>query len=141
MDREIRMVPPGWQHPTKLVEDWQTGKPKSCFKPLMNGPWSEHVSSWDEENAQWDRGFEKSYTEYPAFQWKPKRPDRPATFAEWDGPRPKQEDYMPEFEPGTATHLMMYEITSEGTPISPAFATPEELDRWLVDNQVEEEND
>jgi len=29
---------------------------------------------------------------------------------------------------------MMYETTSEGTPISPAFATPEELAQWLADN-------
>jgi hypothetical protein len=27
----------------------------------------------------------------------------------------------------------MYEDTSEGTPFSPAFATPEELARWLAD--------
>lgn len=31
---------------------------------------------------------------------------------------------------------MMYETTSEGTPISPAFATPEELAQWLVDNNA-----
>lgn len=29
---------------------------------------------------------------------------------------------------------MMYENTSEGTPISPAFETPEELAHWLADN-------
>lgn len=34
------------------------------------------------------------------------------------------------------THLMMYEDTSEGTPISPAFKTPEELARWLADNNA-----
>lgn len=28
---------------------------------------------------------------------------------------------------------MMYETTSEGTPISPAFTSPEELARWLTD--------
>ena len=28
---------------------------------------------------------------------------------------------------------MMYEDTTEGTPISPAFETPEELARWLAD--------
>lgn len=32
-----------------------------------------------------------------------------------------------------ATHYMMYETTSEGTPISPDFSTPEELARWLAD--------
>lgn len=41
-------------------------------------------------------------------------------------------DYMPEFE--NATHLMIYETCTEGTPITPAFATPEELARWAADN-------
>jgi len=31
---------------------------------------------------------------------------------------------------------MMYETCTEGTPISPAFATPEELARWLADNEA-----
>jgi len=31
---------------------------------------------------------------------------------------------------------MMYENTSEGTPISPPFETPEELARWLADNNA-----
>jgi len=47
---------------------------------------------------------------------------------------PDKEDYMPDWADEEKTHLMMYETTSEGTPISPAFETPEELARWLVDN-------
>jgi len=43
---------------------------------------------------------------------------------------------MPDWPEGEATHYMMYEDTSEGTPISPAFATPEELAQWLVDNNA-----
>lgn len=35
-----------------------------------------------------------------------------------------------------ATHLMMYETCSPGTPISPACDTPESLARWLADNQA-----
>lgn len=47
---------------------------------------------------------------------------------------PRYSDYMhPE---GERTHYMMYEDTSEGTPISPAFATPEELAQWLADNNA-----
>lgn len=50
---------------------------------------------------------------------------------EYYGGSPKFSKYMhPE---GERTHYMMYETTSEGTPISPAFATPEELARWLAD--------
>lgn len=43
---------------------------------------------------------------------------------------------MPEWKDGEATMLCMYESTSEGTPISPAFPTPEELARWLTDNNA-----
>lgn len=43
-------------------------------------------------------------------------------------------DIMPQWPDAERTHLMMYEDTSEGTPISPAFETPEELARWLADN-------
>lgn len=43
---------------------------------------------------------------------------------------------MPDWPAEQRTHLMMYETTSEGTPISPAFETPEELARWLADNNA-----
>lgn len=43
-------------------------------------------------------------------------------------------DIMPQWPEAERTHLMMYEDCSEGTPISPAFATPEELAHWLADN-------
>jgi hypothetical protein len=52
---------------------------------------------------------------------------------DWSGNPPERGYYRPVWteEP---THYMMYENTTEGTPISPAFATPEELAQWLVDN-------
>ena len=50
------------------------------------------------------------------------------------GPLP--DDYMPDFPEDEKTYLMMYETCSEGTPISPAFKTPEELARWLADNDA-----
>ena len=47
---------------------------------------------------------------------------------------PERDDYMPTWPDSERTHLQMYETCSEGTPISPVFATPEELARWLADN-------
>ena len=58
------------------------------------------------------------------------------TYEQYSGQRPHRDDYMPNWPAAQRTHLMMYEDTSEGTPISPAFETPEELARWLVDNKV-----
>jgi hypothetical protein len=55
-------------------------------------------------------------------------------YEQWAGQRPHRDDYMPNGPAEERTHLMMYEDTSEGTPISPAFKTPEELARWLADN-------
>jgi len=47
-----------------------------------------------------------------------------------------KDNYMPDWNDEEATHLMMNETTSEGTPISPAFETPEALAIWLVDNNA-----
>jgi hypothetical protein len=49
---------------------------------------------------------------------------------------PDKNDYMPDWSEEEKTHYMMYENTSEGTPISPAFATPEDLAQWLSDNNA-----
>ena len=40
-------------------------------------------------------------------------------------------DYMPELAEGTPYGWQMYETVSEGTPVSPAFATRDELAAWL----------
>lgn len=43
---------------------------------------------------------------------------------------------MPDWPAEQRTHYMMYENTTEGTPISPVFATPEELACWLTENSA-----
>lgn len=54
----------------------------------------------------------------------------------YENPKPDPSDYMPQCPNGAATGYQMYEDCSEGTPISPVMATPEELARWLVDNKA-----
>ena len=49
------------------------------------------------------------------------------------GLAPDKNNYMPDWFESERTHYIMYENVSEGTPISPVFATPEELARWLAD--------
>lgn len=90
MSREVRMVPPDWQHPTN------------------------------------ERGFHKPLFEFSELEAR-------AEYSEEDQVSP--DDCMPDFG-DKATHMRMYENTTEGTPISPAFATAEELARWLVDNKI-----
>lgn len=52
------------------------------------------------------------------------------------GSEPDPADYMPDFGDRADLGFCMYETTSEGTPISPVFATPEELARWLADTRA-----
>lgn len=128
MGREVRRVPAGWRHPQ--YEPWESGK---GFIPLMRGPYSKRAAEWDHEADAWSRGMSVNFAT---------REERPKSETElqyekledWDSPRPVASEYMPEWPEAECTHMVMYEDTSEGTPISPAFETPEELARWLADN-------
>jgi hypothetical protein len=121
MGREIRRVPADWQHPK------DEGRRGNGYKPLRDGSWAKAVAEWDRENAAWERG---------------ERPDYHADdgtaeaqhFDQWHGQRPYSGDYMPDWPESERTHYQMYEDATEGTPISPVFATAEECARWCADN-------
>lgn len=128
MGREIRMVPRGWEHPKD-----EKGK----YIPLMHGSYATAAADWDAGWAAWQRGEVENYSaEKSASKWKPKggSTDGCARYTDWAGQRPSPDDYMPDWPEGEATMLVMYEDTSEGTPISPQAETPEQLARWLTDN-------
>lgn len=116
MGREVRKVPADWQHP----KDEITGK----YIPMFGRSWASAAKEWDDERQKWERG---EFPEYASEE------NRLLPYDQWSGRRPYSGDYMPDWTDEQATHFMMYEDTSEGTPISPAFATPEELARWLAD--------
>ena len=125
MGREVRRVPADWQHPKEQVPDWHTGRMKEEFKPLYPGEnYQIQVDKWDSECAQWKAGWRHSYADEES---------RALAYEQFAGQRPHRDDYMPNWPESERTHFMMYEDTSEGTPISPAFATPEELAQWLAD--------
>jgi hypothetical protein len=124
MGREVRRVPADWQHPTDGI--YANGEIR--YRALFDGiDYASRVREWDEDAAKWARG------EFPDYA---SEESRKMTYAEYSGERPDAADYMPQWADAERTHLMMYETTSEGTPISPAFATPEELARWLADNNA-----
>lgn len=128
MGREVRMVPAGWRHPKNA---------EGRYIALFDGNFAQADKDWNEGYAAWQRGEIESYSS-GVRKWEPKCEAALEcdSYSEWNGPRPSPDDYMPEFAEGTATKLMMYETTSEGTPISPAFDTPEELAHWLADNET-----
>ena len=123
MSREVRRVPANWEHPKDE---------KGNLIPLFDGSFKERAAKWDEEAAQWEKGF----YHLGGDEWKPKGPDQTGTFEDWDGARPEEKDYMPDWPEAERTHYQMYETTTEGTPISPVMETPEALARWLADNNA-----
>ncbi|ENN86035.1 hypothetical protein RHSP_31711 [Rhizobium freirei PRF 81] len=111
MGREVRKVPENWDHPR--YAEWNAPFPTAVgrFIPMHNGGYEQAAADWlQKANAE---GLEEAIDYY--------------------GDAPKKSDYMPSWPEEQRTHFMMYESTSEGTPISPAFSTPEELARWLAD--------
>lgn len=97
----------------RVPANWVHPKEHGRFKPLMDHYQTAHDDFMDEVAKN---GLQVAIDYY--------------------GCAPDINDYMPDWPEEERTHLMMYESTSEGTPLSPAFATPEELARWLVDNNA-----
>lgn len=129
MGREVRRVPADWQHPKQHVPDYVAGRIVEIYKPLYPGEqYQPSVDEWDDECAKWKAGWRPDHFDDPE--------SRVMCYEQWAGQRPHRDDYMPNWPADQLTHLMMYETTSEGTPISPAFETPEELARWLSDNNA-----
>lgn len=126
MGREVRRVPAGWEHPKDA---------RGRYIPLHEGRgYKERLAEWVEASEKWAQGLQSDY----AGGWIPKGDAALAceSFEEWDGLKPKESDYMPDWPDSERTHLQMYEDTTEGTPISPVMSTPEDLARWLCDNRA-----
>ena len=110
MSREVRRVAKDWQHPRNLGT-YSNGAPR--YEPLHEG-YAEAAADFLQRAST--EGLQGALDYY--------------------GSAPNKDEYMPEWPEAEKTHLMMYETCSEGTPISPAFATAEELARWLADNKA-----
>ena len=110
MGREVRMVPATWEHP-KYTEEDAYGAPYKLgrYKPLSDAYNADATAFMEKANSE---GLQAAVSYFGCVD---------------------QENYMPDWPAAERTHFMMYENTSEGTPISPAFSTPEELARWLAD--------
>ena len=107
MGREIRMVPPGWKHP--LLEYCRP-------QPLYDKSYEDAATEWLEEFAAFIPTEEYRY------------------FWDYHGNPPNKAFYRPAWKPEEATWVQAYETVSEGTPVTPAFATRQELADYLVAN-------
>jgi hypothetical protein len=121
MGREVRRVPSDWEHPkyTKdnaIRESW-IGE----YKPLYDQDYESAAEEWTVNFNMWQEGKHPSQPcEYCRYYW------------EYDSP-PDEEAYRDrKWTEEDATHFQAYETVSEGTPVTPAFATREALVDYLI---------
>lgn len=123
MGREIRRVPPSWSHPTEMRFCWAMKigwTKKLSYVALHNQTHAEALEEWEADKAKWEAGERPSYAS----------PE--TTFAEYYGERPNPDHYQP-FTDEEATWFQLWETVSEGTPVSPPFATVDELAAYLAE--------
>jgi hypothetical protein len=123
MGREIRRVPANWEHPRYAREDAPRANDIGQFRPLIDEPFSEAARRWKEELASWERGERPDYCTDES---------KNLEYWEYAGAPPERYHYRPEWKPEDATYYQVYETVSEGTPVTPRFATKEELVEYLV---------
>lgn len=123
MGREIRRVPANWDHPKR--------EPKAPYyrdglQPMY--PWR-----FDEKFAEWLADFDRiragDLTEL-------ERECYPRGLADWllDEGQPIDPAYYRPWKDEEATWYQLWETVSEGTPVSPPFATQEELIAHLAEH-------
>ena len=137
MGREVRRVPPNWQHPVGVRANGRTG-----YMPMFDRSWDEEVREWKEGFLKWESGLRPVYRD-GRYDWQPKDEweyadtyaDRPDL--EWwgyHGDPPDDRDMYRPYTDAEATAYQVYETVSEGTPVSPVFADRESLIEWLVND-------
>jgi hypothetical protein len=141
MGREIRRVPPNWEHPRRDChhEPWNGGCDEAkkhggkCYQPLYDSDAETAWKEWLEEFTAWcNGGLAECIKDNPGYVYSLDEPYR--TFCEWHGEPPDPKYYHRPFAEGEATWFQVYQTVSEGSPVTPPFSTKEELVDYLVAN-------
>lgn len=134
MGREIRMVPPNWEHPMKECHHspwaggctWSHSHGGQCFQPQHDRSFREAAQEWKDGMAKWESGERPEYASDEG---------KALEYWEYEGGPPDREFYRPDWPEGYAIWFQVYETVGEGTPITPPFATKAELVDWLCTNK------
>jgi len=126
MGREIRRVPLDWKHPQQDPCPHAPACRAGCYQPLRDQDYDTAARVWLQGLQDWEadkdgeRSRERSRVMGVRYFW------------DWDGMPPDKTYYRPAWTPEQATAYQMYETESEGTPVTPVFATKAELVDYLV---------
>jgi hypothetical protein len=118
--REIRRVPPNWQHPK---DD------RGQYLPMHDEHFADRFAKWLADFDRIRRG------ELEDWERECYASDNP--LAEWlldEGSPLDPSVYRPYRDEDDRSWWQVYETVSEGTPVTPAFATKAELVDYLVDH-------
>jgi hypothetical protein len=130
MSREIRRVPPTWEHPRD-----DTGR----YIPLYDQSYGDAALEWMDGLAQWEAGYDPDRaTMQQEIPWTAHR--KRGTSGQggrcfyWEsaGGPPEPEQYRDSWTPEQATHFQVYETVSDGTPVSPVLATLDAVREWCI---------
>lgn len=133
MGRELRRVPENWDHPKRSVPNHRLGVMEEQYQPMRDQTAQEAFDEWLSEYQKWLGGeHDKIIAEYGADDYPKTEPYR--AFCEWHGSPPTPEYYRPAWKPEELTWWQVWETVSEGTPVTPPFATQAELIEYLVAN-------
>jgi hypothetical protein len=122
MGREVRMVPANWEHPARdpSCDPYRHGG----YQPMHDQTFAEAAAEWKASFAKWEAGERPSYY----------TDDGSGTeFWEYEGEPPNRFYYRP-WADDEAVWFQVWETVTEGTPVSPPFATEGELIDYLAAN-------
>jgi hypothetical protein len=118
MGREIRKVPANWDHPK------QANHYDGRLQPMFKETFAEAAAEWKAAFAAWERGEHPDYCSGES---------RDLEYWEYNGEPPERAYYRP-WQDHEATWFQVWETVSEGTPVTPPFATAAELIDYLATN-------
>ena len=124
MGREVRKVPPHWQHPERDPD--HDSYRRGGLQPMYDEHFETRFAAW---LADFDRIRAGNLTDF-------ERKCYPLGLAEWliDEGQPPDPTYYRPWKDEEATWFQVWETVSEGTPVTPPFATREELAEYLAKN-------
>jgi hypothetical protein len=131
MGREIRRVPPHWAHPRFTKDDAPRTAWIGAYRPCKDKTYAEASREWKEGFWTWELGTHADQLREPRL--------RLVEYWEYYGLPPDEARYRPEYE-AEPTWWQVYETVTEGAPVTPPFATPEELIEHLVTKGTETED-
>lgn len=125
MGREIRRVPPNWEHPRYTKDNARNQRDIGEYMSMYDKTYEEARREWLDGFELWQAGKHPEQIKYPEASWV-----KGCDWWEYSSP-PDREMYRPAFseEP---TWFQVYQTVSEGSPVTPPFPTREALVEYLM---------